>query len=67
MAVASLRCLRDIRTKVRHYLAMCYGQLVCTTHSFVATRECAPHHTGGPSAEEVCYLHGASSLDSVSS
>jgi hypothetical protein len=30
-------------------------------------RECALHHIGGLNADKVCYLNGASSLDTVCS
>jgi hypothetical protein len=67
MAAPSISCTGGVRRKVKHYRAMCYGQLALSMHSFAARRECALHHIAGLNAEEVCYLHGASSLDSVSS
>jgi hypothetical protein len=46
---------------------MRYGGLASPMHALRTFYECALHHIDGVNADEVCYLHGASSLDSVSS
>jgi hypothetical protein len=52
---------------LKHYRLMRYGQLALPVRSIGTTIQCALHHIAGPNADEVCYLHGASSLDTVSS
>ena len=67
MAAASIRCAGSANVNLRHYHSTRYSQSTRSMRDQARSSECALHHIDGRRGDEVCYLNGASSLDTVSS
>jgi len=52
---------------LKHYRSTRYGGPARSMRALARSSECVLHHIDRPSADKVCYLNGASSLDTVSS